>query len=174
MSDFLRHLYLFRHGKTNAVDENIRHSQMSGRRLTDDGVDEAEKLASALANKQIDVFFVSPHERSVHTAQIVAQKHPNAPIIQDDRFGDAVFYTWEMDNPDDIRESAETLARVTAAMQDVLKTDYKNIAIASHGGITRAIMKFCGHLVGGIGTGKYFHLGFDGKKWVIVDSNNNM
>ena len=54
----------------------------------------------------------------------------------------------------------------------MLKTDYKNIAIASHGGITRAIMYLLGHKVGGVGTGKFIHLGFDGKKWVIIESTN--
>ncbi len=170
LMNFIRNLYLFRHGKTNATDENLRHSLMSGRHLTDEGIAEANRLANDLANAPIDVFYVSPHERSRHTAEIVAEKHPGVPLIIDDRFGDAVFYTWEMDNPEDIKASAETFARVTSAMQDILKTDYKNIAISSHGGITRAILKFCGHTIGGIGTGEYFHLGFDGEKWVIVEN----
>jgi len=166
--EYIRHLYLFRHGKTNAVDENIRHSLMSGRYLTDDGIAEAAELANALADKQIDVFFVSPHERSVHTAKIVAEKHPNAEMIIDERFGDGIFYLWQTDDPNDAVESDKTLARVRNALTDVLKTEYKNIAIASHGGITRAIMYLCGHKIGGIGTGKYIHIGFDSQKWVMI------
>ena len=171
MPEFIRHLYLFRHGKTNAVDENIRHSMMSGRYLTDDGIGEAEMLANALADKQIDVIFSSPHERSFHTAQIVAQKHPNAPIIKDDRLGDGIYYLWETDDPNDAVESVKTFGRVGAALKDILATEYKNIAVASHGGITRAIMKLCGYTIGGCGTGKYFHIGFDGQKWHVIDSN---
>ena len=169
---FVRHLYLFRHGKTNAVDENMRHSLVSGRYLVDEGVAEANALADALTDKDIDVFFVSPHQRSVHTAKLVAARHPKAKIITDSRFGDGVFYLWKTDNPNDEIESEKTLARVRDGFMDVLKTDYKNIAVASHGGITRAIMYLCGHKVGGVGTGKFIHLGFDGKKWTIIESNN--
>lgn len=171
-TQFVRHLYLFRHGKTNATDENIRHSLMSGRHLIEEGVAEANALADELASKDIDVFFVSPHERSIHTAKIVAAKHPDAKMIIDERFGDGVFYLWKTDNPNDEIESKKTLSRVKNGLEDALKTDYKNIAIASHGGITRAVIYLCGHKIGGVGTGKFIHLGFDGKKWVIIESSN--
>jgi len=167
--NFEKHLYLFRHGSASVGNEEDHRSITSGRVLLEEGFSEANALAESLADKQIDAFYVSPYTRSVQTAEVVAAKHPSASFTIDEHFGDGLFYNWDDISKEDAIESQKTLERVAGGFDNVLKTDYKNIAIVSHGGITRALLQLCGYKFGGIPTAQYFHLGFDGKKWTLLE-----
>ena len=164
----MKNLYLFRHGQTNENAAGKRYGLASGGWLTDQGIQQASELAQKLADAQIDVFFASPYQRSVHTAMIVAQKHQEAIILTDYRLREGVFFWWDNQSEDNINEAKETLARVKSALDDILKTDYENIAIATHGGITRAIMALLGFKIEGIENTKCFHVRGDGTSWELV------
>lgn len=163
-----RNLYLFRHGQTNENAEHKRYGMASGGYLTELGQAQAEELAVKLAKAKIDVIYASPYLRSVHTAVIVGQKHNEAMIITDERLREGVYYWWDNQTAQEQQETTETLARVKAALSDILQTNYQNIAIATHGGITRALMVACGYKIEGIANTECFHLCGDGDKWELV------
>lgn len=164
----VRNLYLFRHGQTNENAEHKRYGMASGGYLTELGQRQAEELANKLADAKIDVIYASPYQRSVHTAVIVGKKHSEAMIITDERLREGVYYWWDDQTDEQKQETTETLARVKTALSDILQTNYQNIAIASHGGITRALMAACGYQVEGIDNTECFHLRGDGDKWKLI------
>ena len=64
-------LYLIRHGQTVDNLNQIMQGQTQGE-LTDEGVRQAQELASQFADTLIDVFVSSDLKRSVDTCRIIA------------------------------------------------------------------------------------------------------
>ena len=64
-------LYLIRHGQTVDNLNQIMQGQTQGE-LTDEGVRQAQELASQFADILIDVFVSSDLKRSVDTCRIIA------------------------------------------------------------------------------------------------------
>lgn len=64
-------LYLVRHGQTVDNLNQIMQGQTQGE-LTDEGIRQAQELASQLADTPIDVFVSSDLKRSVDTCRIIA------------------------------------------------------------------------------------------------------
>ena len=64
-------LYLIRHGQTVDNMNQIMQGQTQGE-LTDEGVRQAQELASQFADTLIDVFVSSDLKRSVDTCRIIA------------------------------------------------------------------------------------------------------
>lgn len=163
-----RKLYIFRHGETNENRDGVRYGTASGGYLTERGIAQAHHLSEQLADTQIDVFYSSPYMRSADTAKIVASAHPDAGIITDDRLCEGVYFWWGSDDADAKQKSRETFARVRDAMTDIFRSGFKNVAISSHGGISRAILRYCGHKVGTIKNCECFCLTMQDGKWEIA------
>lgn len=162
-----RKLYIFRHGETNENRDGVRYGAASGGYLTERGITQAHNLAEQLANTPIDVIYSSPYMRSADTAKIVATAHPDAGMITDERLREGVYFWWGTDDMDAKQKSRETFARVRDAMTDIFRSGFKNIAISSHGGITRAILRYCGHKVGTIKNCECFCLTMRDGRWKI-------
>lgn len=164
-----RNLYIFRHGETNENRDGVRYGLASGGYLTERGIAQAEQLSEFLSTAPIDVFYSSPYQRAMDTAQIVAKPHPSTGIITDDRLREGIYFWWKSDNQEAKQKSRETYERVRIAITEILRSNFENIAISSHGGITRAILRYCGHKVGTIKNCECFCLTMQNGKWIITN-----
>lgn len=90
----IKNLYLFRHGQTNHNAAGVRYGGAETGELTELGIAQATGLSQYLAKTKIDAFYSSPYERAMHTAKIVATRHPDAKIILDDRLMDCAYW-WD-------------------------------------------------------------------------------
>jgi broad specificity phosphatase PhoE len=75
-------LLLVRHGSTQLTAEN-RFSGATGVDLSEEGRDQARRLATRLADDEIAAVYCSPLSRTVETATILARPHGLAPIPRD-------------------------------------------------------------------------------------------
>ncbi len=182
----IKNLYLFRHGQTNHNAAGVRYGGAETGELTELGIAQAKALSQYLANTKIDVFYSSPYERAMHTARIVAKQHNGTDIIPDDRLAE-VAYWWDDDNTDEIvdgkvkkhwiltdemkEQRDANFARIKGFFDDILvNSKHENVAIASHGGVTRALLMACGYKIGEIKNCELFHLTRNGDTWEIVDN----
>ncbi len=182
----IKNLYLFRHGQTNHNAAGVRYGGAETGELTELGIAQALALSQYLANTKIDVFYSSPYERAVHTAKIVVTHHPDVKIIPDERLAECAYW-WDDDNnveivdgkvkkhwilTDEMKERRDAnFARVKAFFDDlVFNSEYENVAVASHGGVSRALLMAAGHKIGEIKNCEYFHLVRNGNAWEIVDN----
>ena len=85
-------IYIVRHGET---DWNAQEKIQGKMRvpLNKKGRQQAENIANHLKNISIDTFYVSPLERALETASIIAKYHPHAvftkiPELKEQSFGD--------------------------------------------------------------------------------------
>jgi probable phosphoglycerate mutase len=74
-------LLLVRHGSTQSTSEN-RFSGAVGVELSEQGRDQARKLAARLQLQKIAAAYCSPLSRTVETAEILAAPHGLAPVAR--------------------------------------------------------------------------------------------
>ncbi len=110
-------------------------------------------MAEFLHDKKIDAFYSSPLPRAVRTAEIVAEYHSAAPIVIEDDFIEAAFGFWYNDDVDAQHRIDNNFRRISGALgRIVAQSKYSDIAISSHGGVTRALCWAAGMRVGYIKT----------------------
>lgn len=164
----LQRLYLFRHGETNENRAGVRYGNASEGYLTEKGIEQAHILADFMDDQPLDVIYSSPYERSLHTAKIVAERKPDVGIITDDRLREGVYFWWRTDTIASKDAARETYKRVQDVFRTIQKSGFQNVAISSHGGITRAILRACGHKVGTVKNCECFCLIFENNKWQLI------
>lgn len=86
-------LYLTRHGET-IWNKDQRLQGRGNSPLTDNGIRQAEELASRLDNKPIDILISSPSQRAIDTAELINRSH-HLTIIQDEHFLEMDLGDWE-------------------------------------------------------------------------------
>ena len=140
-------LYLVRHGQTVDNLNQIMQGQTQGE-LTDEGIRQAQDLASQLADTPIDVFVSSDLKRSVDTCRIIAdprgEEVVQTPLLRERDWGsftgrfipDLQGEVW----PDDIESLDELKARAQRFL-DFVKTGYPDQVVfaVGHGIINKAI-----------------------------------
>lgn len=159
-------LYLIRHGQT--VDHENGLKQNSESLLSEEGRKQAKRVASLLAEKEIDLVLASKMARARETAEVLA-KELDKPLefvdgIQEKRYSkelegisreselykqylEEVRNNWE--NMDwRFWETDETLREVgvrATAFKDLLLANYKdkNVAVVSHGIFLRCFIPVC-------------------------------
>lgn len=138
-----------RHGQT---DWNKEHRIMGGvdEPLNTEGREQAKKVRGVLKDEQLAVIFVSPLARAKETGDIIAQAHPDTPIIVADelrerdfgKYEGAVndgnyFGLWDYQNGtiEDGEDSRAVLNRI-AKFIDRIKLEYDgNALLVTHGGV---------------------------------------
>ena len=156
-----RHFYFFRHGQREGVDIEST--------LNDVGLSQAKKLRKFLANKNIQIIYSSPLKRAIDTAKI-AINNDDIEIITDDRLIETAFGFWYTDDNPKQQRIKENFNRIKSCFDDILATNtHTNIAIASHGGVTRALCWICGKKVGDVKMCNCFHFVLNGDKWEFVE-----
>ena len=152
-----RNFYFFRHGQRNGIDAEST--------LNSTGIAQAKKLSKFLIDKNIDVVYSSPLKRAVDTAKMAINK-TDVEIITDDRLTEAAFGFWYSDDD----RITKNFNRIKSCLDDILANDvHSNVAIASHGGVTRALCWACGYKIGEIKHCECFHFVLDNGKWTLVD-----
>lgn len=168
-NSILRHFYFFRHGQTNENEQGQRYGTGFDAWLTDSGIVQATKLQEYFANKQIDVVYSSPLKRAIDSAKI-AINNSNIKIITDERLIEAAFGFWYSNNDEKQKRITENFNRIKSCFDDILaKDNHSNIAIASHGGVTRALCWACGYKVEDIKNCECFHFVLEKGQWKFVE-----
>jgi len=71
---------IVRHAQTSENAKEIDIGHAVDPLLTDEGIEQAKKLAEFLKHEKIHYAYVSPQKRAVHTAEHVLQFHPSVKI----------------------------------------------------------------------------------------------
>lgn len=166
-----RNFYFFRHGQTNENSAGVRYGTGIDAYLTDLGRAQAEKLHEYFNDKNIQVVYSSPYRRAIDTAKIAIADDVNIEIITKDSLKEAIFWFWETEDEDKKKQINENFKIIKNCLDDIVKTDERpNIAIASHGGVTRALCFACGQRVDGIKNAQCFHFVLDENGWHYVET----
>lgn len=72
-------IYFVRHGRTENQG-NIIYGRMPGYPLSQEGREEAKKVAHLLSGKQIEQIYTSPMQRAFETAEIIAESIPGVRL----------------------------------------------------------------------------------------------
>jgi len=155
-------LYLVRHGATPLSAED-RFSGAANVFLSDTGRFQAERLAQRLADDAITAIYASPLDRTMETANIIAQPRKLTPIPKDglreishghwegrsrkeveDSFPEE-YATWESDPftfaPKDGESGISVLARALPVIREVVETHKDgNILVVSHKATIRLLI----------------------------------
>lgn len=163
-------IFIIRHGETTDNKEKI----FSGKRdvyLTEEGIEEANKIGEELKDEKITKAYQSSQIRSKHTLELVLNNyHPNVQIITDDRirerdYGDLTgkphseieqtdpenYKLWHRsyDVPPPNGESIKDVeVRVMDFLNDVIPTFKPDdiILFSAHGNSLRPMRKYFEHL----------------------------
>jgi len=147
-------LFLIRHGQAiNSVKKILMsHPEKGECALTNKGEEQIAELSKELKNKNIDVIFSSPLERTMQTAEIISKKI-GAEVIVDERLKEIEAGTFEGKSwkeyldlyPDSLNpgktdkygiEGLENIRERTESFIGKINEKYKNknIVVVSHGG----------------------------------------
>lgn len=147
-------LYIARHGQTVWNTQN-KVCGITDVELTEKGREQAKALASAVADKNINVIISSPLKRAVETSRIVSDMY-NIPIKIDVRLIEQNYGVYEgVDRKDEAflnnkrnfaykypnGESMMQVAYRVYGLIDEIRNKYKdkNVLLISHGGVCRII-----------------------------------
>lgn len=165
-----RKLYVFRHGETDAIaGTGVRYGDGAFDKLTEHGMHQAAQLGEFLSAKKIDICFSSPFERSVHTAQIAFATRSQVQITIMEELKECKYLPWATE-PEKVQRSKDDYERACVAIRKILESGFDDIAISSHGGTTRAILKFFGHDIGSIAPGTCFCIESNADNWTIAET----
>ena len=166
-----RNFYFFRHGQTNENEAGAREGNRVESFLTTTGVKQATRLAEYLSDKNIEVIYSSPLKRAVQTAEIVKEYYPDIKIIKDDDLIEAAFGSWYNHRPEAQQRVDDNFNRIKRCFDRIVsQSDYKDVAVSSHGGVTRALCYAAGLKVGNIKNCQCFHFVLDDGVWSFIDT----
>lgn len=150
-------LLIIRHGETIENTQGIMQGHWHGR-LTEKGLEQAEKLGVFLKERQIDIFYSSDLHRASLTAQAIAKHHPEIKllylkILREMYLGklqgqpklDLSEYSKEKQTEMFKKAGAETLDETFSRAKNYLRfllQKHKNqtVATIAHSGINKAII----------------------------------
>lgn len=149
-------IYLIRHGRQNSNLCNVNVP------LSKEGRKQAELTGERLKNYNIDAVYSSDLIRAEETADII-NSYINAPRFIDARLQESNFggmtglrndelkekykeflnrraqMKEDIPYPDGGENCEDVFTRAFAAIEDIAKKDYENVAVVTHGGVLRAL-----------------------------------
>lgn len=155
-------VYLIRHGQT-VWNKEMKYQGHSDTDLTEEGVFQAQQVATRIASEKIAAVYASDLSRAYITAEAIANKHSlpvlRVPALREINFGvwEGLTYTainekWSDDmralytTPDELvipggETFRELKERAGSAMDNLVKSHPdETIAVVSHGGTIRTIL----------------------------------
>jgi len=153
-------MYFIRHGETTSDIED-RYGGTYDDHLTSRGQEQLKTTAAKLVGKGIEIIFCSPLMRAQESGRIIANAI-GAPIeciagLQERHYGILTGLTKEEANqkyPDVVHQHENPLntdpegesydefySRVESAFKSILQTNYKTIALVSHGGPIKCMLR---------------------------------
>ncbi|MFA7252670.1 MAG: histidine phosphatase family protein [Candidatus Paceibacterota bacterium] len=155
-------IFIIRHGETTGDIEN-RYGGNYNDHLSAKGIEQSGLAAKTLSNKGIEVIFSSPLIRAQETAEIIASKINCQMITEDDlkernqygiltgmkkeeakeKYPREVELLKDRLNTIEGAESYEDFSnRIMAVSRKIIEdSNYKTIAIVSHGGLFRVLLR---------------------------------
>ena len=85
---------LVRHGRTTANADGVLAGWAPGVFLDEHGQEQAAAVAERLAAVELDALVSSPLDRTMQTADAIAERQPGAPRHVDDRIGECQYGEW--------------------------------------------------------------------------------
>ncbi len=143
----MKHLYFVRHGLSVMNKKGI----FSGRTETPlhhEGREQAVAAGQALQDVKIECIVVSPMQRAVQTAEIIADqigysKHKliTTSLLTERDFGplEGTQYQPDLGDEDGVESIEDLLARAQQGYEFLQQLPYDNILVVSHGAIGRAL-----------------------------------
>lgn len=148
-------IWLVRHGQTNLNKQKV----MQGRTdepLNETGIAQAKAARQRIGDIQFDAVYASPLSRAVTTGAIVGGVD-KSDIIIDERLIEVSFGPYELHKyyllgpamtlywalpevfpaPKGVETVASIVARSSSFLKELEQKDYKNVLLASHGGVLR-------------------------------------
>ena len=176
-------LYVVRHGEvpSNLSDIICRRTD---EKLTQKGIEQAQKTRTELEGTKFDVIFSSPVARATETTEYVA---PNAKVIYDSRLterglGNLVGKkwneinrnTWNSTETETTPEGAETLLSRLNRTKDFLndiqeKYKGKNVLVVTHNFVSKCIWGIEENITSKDELGSFVHPNGEVKKYFIKD-----
>lgn len=143
-------LILVRHGETIENQKGICQGQMEGT-LSDNGIEQAKRVAEFLKSEKNDVIYSSDLRRAVNTANEVAKHFPNSPFHQDKRIRERYFGLFQgklfpenrknLVIPPDAESDIALFQRVNEFYNEIIEKHLNhNVLIVSHGVTLRAML----------------------------------
>lgn len=150
-------IYLIRHGRQNSKSYNVNVP------LAAEGIEQARLLGERLKRYDIDVVYSSDLIRAVETADIV-NEYIKKPRVVDKCLREADFGGFTGLSDDELKESYKEFLKRRATMtvdepypdggencqmvyerafsvlKEIIKEDYKNVCMVTHGGTIRALL----------------------------------
>lgn len=188
-----KEFYIFRHGESTYNALGKIQGRTNASELTEKGKEQAEKAGRFLADKNIEIIYASPLKRACQTAEIV-NKFLNVPIEKDERFievnvgvieglhhteatakyGEDYAKWRDRDNkyPDFCFEGGESKSQVCKRVFEGLKnraeqSDYRVMAVASHGIMLGQVLIALGAPDRAIGNGSILHVIYENGNWLF-------
>jgi broad specificity phosphatase PhoE len=149
-------IYLIRHGRQNTTLCNADVG------LAEEGYLQADLLGKRLASYEIDALYSSQLIRAVQTAEVInlyiRQQHNIRENIAEISFGDlegktneyigehyADFKAEQMKLEEDIpypggENGRDVFKRAMITIEEIIKSDKKNVVVVTHGGVIRALL----------------------------------
>ncbi len=191
----VKNFYIFRNGQSSSNLDNKVQGCDNNSVLTDKGIHQAYAAADFLKNKNIEIVIASPLRRTRQTGTIVAKKI-EAPLQLDARLkevdlGEAngmpqqslskkfknTYEKWLSNNPQNIdtrfadgESKKEVRQRILTALNDYVKSPYKNIAIAGHQMSLLETLQALHIEKNEVANGEIIHLQYDQNNWTYIAS----
>ncbi len=143
-------LILVRHGETIENQKGICQGQMEGT-LSDNGIEQAKRVAEFLKSEKIDVIYSSDLKRALDTANEVVKQFPNSPFYQDKRIRERYFGSFQgklfpenrknLVIPPDAESDLALFQRVNEFYNEIIEKHFNhNVLIVSHGVTLRVML----------------------------------
>lgn len=178
-------IYLLRHGQTN-LNRDGKYQSVIDKDLNGIGRSQAELLGKRLKNYNIDVIYSSDLKRVVETSEII-NKHIKTKIIVKEELREINMGAWDTLTPEERYISdgdyakewgnhlkdlpypdgecgQDVCKRAIKVIDEVIKKEYKNVAIVTSGGTTAILLS---HFLG-LHQHKRFNLDIDNCSISIV------
>ena len=97
-------ILLIRHAVNDFVKTGKLAGWTPGVHLNEEGQAQAEVLGKRLADASIDHIYASPIDRTMETAQAIAQHHPHLTVEENMGIGEVRYGDWEGKKIDDLRK----------------------------------------------------------------------
>ena len=142
-------LYICRHGETEENVKNIAQGHLNGT-LTENGKEQARKLALRLRNEKFDAIYSSPLARATDTAKIIAEFHKETSFVLDDNLKECDLgpltgkrqSTFDYSNMPEGVEKRESMLKRAKTIIDKVYSEYPEgqVIFVAHNGILMALI----------------------------------
>lgn len=156
-------IYLLRHGQTAYNADGNKYCGRTDVNLTDEGLQQAERMRELLQKQEFDAIYSSPLARALNTAQIASGRPDDVQVEQ--RLIEIDFGEWEGKRPEEFQitdpeswknwlqdpllnragrvgeSGAQVLDRLNSFYDELLtKYDGKTVLVVGHNGVNRFFM----------------------------------